>query len=620
MKRRTASFTPDTGPRVLDGFAWNWIIPLLLVLLAVGVRLLFLFELRETPFFAEHFSDSKIYYHLASQIREDGIPHVYFMSPLYPYLLAAIWTLTDNPELWVRLLQALFGGATTLLTFYLGRNLFGSITGGVAALIVALYAPLIYYDALLLTESLLTLLLTGHMMLLVTAWKSNNIRWWIAAGLLLGLAVVTRATVLLFPLGMFLVWMFSSRETRPGTAGLLAYVLAAMLLLLPTTIRNAAVERVFVPVTSSFGFNLYAGNNADATGQFSMPEKIDILRDPGGRFWVERQTDETMNAVEVSAYWRSRALTWMSANPGEAAALFFRKVLLFFHPAEIDQLGLSLRFYTREYGAVPGIPAAAYPIIFVLSVIGVVLTGRKRPVSWLPVLFVLVYVLATALFFVSARLRLPIMPLLIIYASYAAVCIVQRLRQRQANRLRFPVLFGGAAALGIFLLQPGMQQVFEQEYIKLGKEAFLRESYSEAENLFRRSLAERETIDGLVNLGNALAAQGRPHEATEQYREAIRRDSTSALAWFNYGNLQMQQGKPQYAYGCWKRATEYDPRMPEARRNLGLLLMQAGRLQEAEQQLRIYLTLEEDPVRRNEIARDLERLRNVMDSEPPSQK
>ncbi|MBR9978027.1 MAG: glycosyltransferase family 39 protein [Bacteroidetes bacterium] len=584
----------------------------------MGVRLLFLVELRETPFFTEHFSDSKIYLHLASRIRGEGIPHVYFMSPLYPYLLAAIWTLTDNPELWVRLLQALFGGATTLLTYVLGRSLFGRVTGGLAALIVALYAPLIYYDALLLTESLLTLLLTGHMTILVTAWKSNNIRWWIAAGLMLGLAVITRATVLLFPLVLFLVWIFLDKKTRPKTSNLLAYVLAAMLLLLPTTIRNAAVEGVFVPVTSSFGFNLYAGNNADATGQYSMPEKIDILRDPGGKFWVERQTDEGMNAVEVSAYWRSQALAWMSANPGEAAALFFRKVLLFFHPAEIDQLGLSLRFFTREYGPVPGIPAAAYPILLVLSMIGVAVTERKRTVAWLPVLFILVYVMATAFFFVSARLRLPIMPLLILYASFAAVGIVQRLRERKFRELRFPVLSGGGIAITVLLLQPGVQQVFEQEYIKLGKAAFLRESYSEAEDLFRRSLAQRETVDGLVNLGNALAAQGQPGEAAEKYREAIRRDSTSALAWFNFGNLHMQNGKPQYAYGFWKRATEYDPRMPEARRNFGLLLMQAGRFREAEEQLQIYLTLEEDPARRNEIARDLERLQHLIDAGPSS--
>jgi tetratricopeptide (TPR) repeat protein len=161
-----------------------------------------------------------------------------------------------------------------------------------------------------------------------------------------------------------------------------------------------------------------------------------------------------------------------------------------------------------------------------------------------------------------------------------------------------------------------VQQVFEQEYIKLGEAAFQRDAYDEAEQLFRKSLEERETVDGLVNLGNSLAAQGRSDEAAEQYREAIRQDSTFALAWFNYGNLHMQSGKPQYAYGLWKRAIELDPRMPEARRNLGLLLMQAGRLHEADEQLRIYLTLENDPARREEIMRDLERMREFIDTAP----
>jgi 4-amino-4-deoxy-L-arabinose transferase-like glycosyltransferase len=407
MKRQSTHQVPESRAPFIDGFDRTWLFAGLSVLLAIGVRLLFLYELQETPFFAGHFSDSKIYLHLADQLRGEGIPHAYFMSPLYPYLIAIVWSVTDSPEFWMRMLQVLFGAATTLCTYLLGRKLFGHSTAAVAALIVALYAPLIYYDGLLLTESLLTLLLTGHMFVLVGAWKGGSIRLWIVAGILLGLAAITRATAALFPFALLLLWLYSDSDSRPARTGLVAYVLIAFMMLLPTTIRNAGVEGVFLPVTSSFGFNLHAGNNPDATGQYSMPEKIDILRDPGGKFWIEQQTGRAVNAAEASAYWRSRAMDWMTAHPGEAVALYGRKLLLFFHPEEIDQLGLSLRFFNREFASVPGIPAAAFPLLFILFVIGVVSTERKSAVSWLPVLFIFIYVLATAVFFVSARLRLP---------------------------------------------------------------------------------------------------------------------------------------------------------------------------------------------------------------------
>lgn len=548
---------------------------------------------------------------LVEQIRGGGIEGAYFMSPLYPYLIAAVATLTGEPELWVRILQALFGGATTYLVFRIGKERFSPTVGFLASAIVALYAPFIYYDGLLLTESLQTLLITGHLLFLLRAVDSGETRSWIVGGVLLGLAVVTRATVIVFLPVFVVVWIFLRKETRPSPRHIAVFAAAVLLTLVPTAMHNAAEEGVFIPVTSSFGFNLYAGNNPSATGLYSMTEDVDLTADPNGRHWVEAQTGRPMDASKVSAFWRDRAIAWAGQNPGDATMLFLRKILLFFHHGEIDQLGLSLAFYTGEYGPVIGIPAQAFPVILLFAGIGLVLALRERRGNWILPVFLLVYVLSTSLFFVSGRLRLPIMPLLILYAAHAVVTVVQRSREGKGAALRVPVLVGALTVAALFILQPYVRQGFEQEHLRLGQAAFNRSDFSEAEKRFRASLGEQETVDGLVNLGNALAAQQRPDEAAEQYRTAILRDSTYALAWFNFGNLRMQTGSPQYAYGYWKKAIDCDPRLADARRNLGLLLMQAGRLDEAEVQLEAYLRLESRPDRRAEIARDLEQLRRM---------
>jgi tetratricopeptide (TPR) repeat protein len=384
-------------------------------------------------------------------------------------------------------------------------------------------------------------------------------------------------------------------------------------MLLPTALHNAASEGVFLPVTSSLGYNLYAGNNAEATGLYTMPEGVDLYKDVNGTHWVERQTGRSMNSAEVSAFWRDRALAWMTTHPGDAAALFMRKFLLFFYRGEIDQLGLSMRFYANEYGPVIGIPAAVFPVLLILSAVGLLLAHRDQTATWVPPLFLLVYVLSTTIFFVSGRLRLPILPVLILYAAHALVVLVQRSRDGTASSLRIPIVVGASLVLVVFLLQPEVRQGFEQEYIKLGQAAFNTGAYPEAEIRFRASLKEQVSVDALVNLGNALAAQKHMDEAAGQYKEALKLDSTAALAWFNYGNLRMQTGNPQYAYGYWKKAIEFDPFLSEARRNLGLLLMQAGRFPEALEQLTKYLELEPDAGRRAEIMRDIDRIRQILD-------
>ncbi|MBN1447216.1 MAG: glycosyltransferase family 39 protein, partial [Bacteroidetes bacterium] len=398
-----------------------------IVLLAVGLRIVFLLQLQETPFYLHHFSDTRLYMQLAEDIAfGDGIPRAYFMSPLYPHMLAVVWKLTGNPELWMRFLQILFGAATTAVAMLLAERIFDRKAAVVAGIGTAVYAPLIFYDGMLLTESLQTLLLTLHLLLLIIAFQQPRRRWWIAAGVTLGLAGITRANVFLFLPVFLLLWMFNPERRGGGRPGHLAsYVAAALLMLFPTAWHNAAEEGVFLPVTASFGYNLYAGNNAEADGFYSMPDPVDLYSDPNGGAWVRRQTGRDMNASEVSAWWRDRALAWMGAHPAEAAVLFLRKLLLFFHPEEIDQLGLSMSFFSERFGAVPGIPPVLFPLLFILSCAGAAILFRRGEGAWIVPVFLLVFVIATALFFVSGRLRIPILPAMFVAAAGGVMATLQ---------------------------------------------------------------------------------------------------------------------------------------------------------------------------------------------------
>jgi 4-amino-4-deoxy-L-arabinose transferase-like glycosyltransferase len=580
---------------------------------AVLLRLLFLWTWSDTPFSTRHFSDSKIYIGLAERLLSgEGLARAWFMSPMYPWLLSLIMRVTEDYAFWLRFLQLVLGCVNVYIVWRMGRMLFGPGAAVIAAILTAASVQLIFYESMLLPDALLTVLTTGSLYFLLLAVRNDGSREWLLSGMFFGLAVVSRASVVLFLPLFVIAWMFLEKKGERHFRGVSLWAVMSVLMLLPSAIHNYTSEGVIVPVTSSFGYNLFAGNNAEATGLYHMPEPVDLYSDPNGHYFVEGRTGREMNSSEVSSWWRDGAVRWIVDNPADFLTLLGKKLLLMLHPGDIDQVGMSMAFVQAEYGTVIGIPLQVFPVILLLALIGVFSSFRTVKTDWPLRLFFFTYLLSTALFFVSGRLRLPLLPLLHLYAGYAAVQLWLVFRTKSFWKQGLLTNFGVALGVIVLLFQPHIDQRFEQEYLKLGQVAFDEGRYQEAAALFRRSVDERPTIDGYVNHGNALAAQGQFDQASVQYHQALGMDSTSVLAWFNFGNMWMQRGDAARAHTCWLRSVQANARFAPARRNLGLLLFQAGRLKEAEEQLAMYVTLETDAQMRATVQCDLDNLRSML--------
>src|SRR5262249_45752919 len=88
--------------------------------------------------------------------------------PLYPGLISAIWFFTSPQNLQaVRAVQIALSLATAIVVFFIGRRLFGYRTACYAAAFTWLYPSLIFFDFLILTETLFTFLLLSFVLLLV---------------------------------------------------------------------------------------------------------------------------------------------------------------------------------------------------------------------------------------------------------------------------------------------------------------------------------------------------------------------------------------------------------------------------------------------------------------------
>jgi tetratricopeptide (TPR) repeat protein len=79
-----------------------------------------------------------------------------------------------------------------------------------------------------------------------------------------------------------------------------------------------------------------------------------------------------------------------------------------------------------------------------------------------------------------------------------------------------------------------------------------------------------------------LEQQGKYALAADAYREILKSDPSSLLAWTNLGNAEMQSGRNAAAEDAFRKALEIDPSSADTLNNLAWLLLQEKRIDEAE--------------------------------------
>ena len=92
----------------------------------------------------------------------------------YTYFVAAVYALFGHDRLAVRVVQSVIGAATVGVVYLVGSLTFGRRPGLVAALLTAVYLPLVYYAGLLLTETWFTFLQMTALALWLRAWSRGS--------------------------------------------------------------------------------------------------------------------------------------------------------------------------------------------------------------------------------------------------------------------------------------------------------------------------------------------------------------------------------------------------------------------------------------------------------------
>ena len=317
----------------------------------------------------------------------------------------------------IRIAQAILVTVQCGLVGLIARRVFQNRTAGfVASCIAAFYPFILFYQGLLLSETLFNTLLLAGIAALIW-WRDCGLRLDRAlaiASLCFALATLTKATLTILPPLLLAATAFlGGVGLRRTIAALIAAFCLYAAFMSPWWIRNARLLHTFVPFTTSSALNLYLGNNAH-----NREAGIDWASDVEPEFVAKNLP--VANEIERQRIFNAAAVNYINDNP----TAFLRA---------------SVKKFVRFWNIVPNAAeyrSGLYSVITALSfgsilALALVCAGRRwrqwrllAPFYVVIGYFTFVHVVTIA----SLRYRFPIEPLLIVLAADPIAALIAYFR------------------------------------------------------------------------------------------------------------------------------------------------------------------------------------------------
>jgi hypothetical protein len=296
--------------------------------------------------------------------------------------------------------------------------------GLIAAAGYAILPTALIYTVDLLSEPLGTFWFLLYILASLTFAEHQTWGRAAAAGLMLGLATLTRPNCLfMMPLaGLWALVQFRCRWLASMQA--MAIPLIALLTLTPWTVRNYLVFERFIPLATSGGSGLLQGNNrivattpelyGYSVWDTEIPEYRDALRAAG-------------NEYERDQLAKRLAMQWLAENPERWAYLAGAKFLRSWTPFLASKS-------PRTYRLVLLVTWSPVLVLFAVAFFPtLVFALRSGNPLWILHLAVFHYIITSLIFYGLLRYRQPIEPLCLILASKTLECLGSRIVSRSSR-------------------------------------------------------------------------------------------------------------------------------------------------------------------------------------------
>lgn len=361
------------------------------------------------------FPDERDYCALATHVASSGAytvdgetPNI-FRPPGYPMFLA-VFALCGGGVIAFRFANYVLLAGVVYLAARLARTHAAPGAGMLTALGILCYPALFYTAGTLFPQTLGAFLLLATLCFLTSDHPRG--RDFVAAGAAFGLLVLAIPSCLLLlpPLGI----ATCLGKDRAYYQGFAVVVIVCLVPVFAWCARNYMAFGSPVFISANSGLNLLLGNSENATQDSGSTTDISRYR--------RAAIDAGLTFVERDAYYRAKAVEWMSDHKRQAAALFCKKFLNYFNyrnSLEVSSESSSLRNLLM---------LATYAPLLILAMVRFALARRYRP-SRFELLLALLYVANAfiyAIHFTRIRFRVPFDVLLICMVAMFVDAVLRR--------------------------------------------------------------------------------------------------------------------------------------------------------------------------------------------------
>jgi 4-amino-4-deoxy-L-arabinose transferase-like glycosyltransferase len=328
--------------------------------------------------------------------------------PLFLALLDAGRPVPSSAPIRVKVAQSIIGAVVVWIVGLLASRAAGARAGVLAAFLAALYPPLVYMPAYVLSETLYAAAALGTAFVLQRAADESTERralvLALAAGGLAGAAALVRPAMLFF-LPLAFGWLLIRRRRMLA----IVTMLAAAAVIAPWTLRNLRAHDRFVLIASEGGVTFWTGNHPLATGEGDLAANPDLKHAE----LAFRSAHPGLTAEALEPLYYRDAFQWIASHPVAWLTLIARKAFYTIVP-----VGPSYALHSARYRLASSVP---YLIVLPFGLAGAYRLWRsaQRPTA----LFLLAgsSVLVCLVFFPQERFRIPVLdPALIVGAAALA--------------------------------------------------------------------------------------------------------------------------------------------------------------------------------------------------------
>ena len=513
-----------------------------------------------SDYYANMLSDASTYRVWASKILQ-GVTYgepVFQMGPLYPYFLALNLKIGLGFDS-ILILQAILGAGAAVMIYLTTKQVYDRKAGVISGLLAAFYAPFVFYDGLLLSESLQVFLISASLFLLTKRADKARIGATALAGILVGLAALGRATILFFATALCLLWLISfllSRRPKNRTYYLVricSLALGVIIGIMPAALHNIA-NGDFVLISSNTGINFYIGNNRDSNGTYEEPKGLDLFTDFHGRKIAEMRSGRALKSSEVSSFWIRQTLRDLKSQPDKFVSGFLNKIWLYLWHFDIPQA--EAIHIQHIFSPVFKMPLLGFAVIFTFGMLGI-LFARGNEARWIPVILFVTNILGVALFFVVGRFKLLGALGLIVPAGAGVAAIYQYLSGRNWIRLLLATAVSIICILILILPRPlDRENKAALVYDNVGIYYYFKNDYKSAMEWYRKAAdVSGGNSESMNNIGTVFYAQNNIDSANFYFHKSLERDSTSDKTLLNLGRIAMVRGQLDSArhYYVWAK-------------------------------------------------------------------